>query len=64
MIYFDFSKAGVSLERLEKYFETYCNVVLYLFIKDYASYYYDDFEDDFDDLFEDDEEDESDFVEE
>ena len=44
MIYFDFSKAGVSLERLEKCFETYCNVVLYLFIKDYASYYYDNFE--------------------
>lgn len=44
MIYFDFSKAGVSLERLEKCFETYCNVILYLFIKDYASYYYDDFE--------------------
>ena len=43
-IYFDFSKAGVSLERLEKCFETYCNVVLYLFIKDYASYYYDNFE--------------------
>ena len=32
------------LERLEKCFETYCNVVLYLFIKDYASYYYDNFE--------------------
>ena len=44
MIYFDFSKAGVSLERLEKCFETYCNVVLYLFIKDYASFYYDNFE--------------------
>lgn len=43
-IYFDFSKAGVSLERLEKCFETYCNVVLYLFIKDYASFYYDNFE--------------------
>ena len=38
MIYFDFSKAGVSLERLEKCFETYCNVVLYLFIKDYVFY--------------------------
>ena len=44
MIYFDFSKAGVSLERLEKCFETYCNVVLYVFIKDYASFYYDNFE--------------------
>ncbi|WP_178497732.1 hypothetical protein [Bacteroidaceae bacterium] len=44
MIYFDFSKAGVSLERLEKCIETYCNVVLYLFIKDYASFYYDNFE--------------------
>ena len=41
MIYFDFSKTGVSLERLEKCFETYCNVVLYVFIKDYASFYYD-----------------------
>ena len=37
MIYFDFSNR-VSLERLEKCFETYCNVVLYLFIKDYASF--------------------------
>lgn len=44
MIYFDFSKAGVSLERLEKCIETYCNVVLYLFIKDYASFYYDNFD--------------------
>ena len=44
MIYFDFSKTGVSLERLEKCFETYCNVVLYVFIKDYASFYYDNFE--------------------
>lgn len=39
VIYFDFSKAGGSLERLEENFESYCNVVIDLFIKDYASYY-------------------------
>lgn len=44
VIYFDFSKAGASLERLEENFESYCNVVIDLFIKDYASYYDDDFE--------------------
>lgn len=39
MIYFDFSKAGASLERLEESFNGYCSIVLHTFAQNYASYY-------------------------
>ncbi|MCD7925439.1 MAG: ATP-binding protein [Bacteroides sp.] len=44
MIYFDFSKAGASLERLEENFDAYCSIVLHTFARNYASFYDADFE--------------------
>lgn len=44
MIYFDFSKAGASLERLEENFDGYCSIVLHNLAQNYASYYDNGFE--------------------
>lgn len=39
VIYFDFSKAGASLEKLEENFDGYCSIVLHTFAQNYASFY-------------------------